>query len=410
MTTPVETGVEGRSTGTQEGRRTPFRRDALETALTVGKRLIRRLRVIDFTSYEPLSATAAVGFMASGAAIQADQCAAEAIALLQRLPSLVFGDACDEVDGVGDAFELDGVFEAVEGIPEPPNDKLAEEIDVALLRLTAPHSWAGAGEVEMLRPTATMLVRELKSARSRLAQASQKLSKWGMITEGEETRRKSLKALQLAIALGAHALPAREMPVELMGPTELEMALRVRRTLMALRESIRQSTPQQDVATRPEAARWMEALLDTLKDLCGSNDYRGLRSNDRYAIQGLRTRISAWFGSEHRAAHEANAVLRDAAAFAELLSDINKREILVQHDRCLRNAVLTDLAGLRDTLRVSTSGALERFRAALGDARGLADRDQEIARWLDRDRTEVSATDIAGEVEETIERLEALHF
>jgi hypothetical protein len=154
----------------------------------------------------------------------------------------------------------------------------------------------------------------------------------------------------------------------------------------------------------------MEALRDTLKDLCGSNDYRGLRSNDRYAIQGLRTRISAWFGSEHRAAHEANAVLRDAAAFAELLSDINKREILVQHDRCLRNAVLTDLAGLRDTLRVSTSGALERFRAALGDARGLADRDQEIARWLDRDRTEVSATDIAGEVEETIERLEALHF
>lgn len=411
MATPVGTQVEGRSTGSTESRRRSSRHEDLETALAVGERLLCRLRVIDFTSYEPLSAVAAVSFMVSGAALQADQSAAEAIALIRRLPGLVFGDACDDVDDVGDALEIDEVFDAVDGTPDHPGDRLNEEIDAALLPLTAPHSWARAGEIEMLRPMAPMLARELQNARSRLERAIQERSKWGIITEGDETRRKSIKSLQLVIVLAGCALPDRGFPDSLIGPTELEMALRVRRTLLALRDSIRRCVTTQVEVTRPEAVRGMQALHDILRELCGSTDYRELRSADRYAIQGLRKRVDAWLGTDHRAAHEARDVLRDAAAFAELLGDVNKREILVQHDRCVRDNVLTDLTGLRDTLCISASGAVDRFRAALNDARDLVDRDLELAAWLDRRQASVGqAISLAEALDDAIARLEALRI
>jgi hypothetical protein len=229
-----------------------------------------------------------------------------------------------------------------------------------------------------------------------------------MITEGEEGRRKTQKALQYAITI-ALRLVASEPVTEPFGDTatELECALMVRGALLAFSRDVLAITEDADVVPDAELGIKLRDLRIRFLDLFLSALYRELRAPDRYQLQSLRRRLDAWLDGVWDACDVARQLLADVRAYAELLVLINNREILVEHDRRVRERGLTDLSDLAATLSVSTRDGWGRLFAILQDLQPLSWRDLEFGRWLaaELEQGPASRADIQARVENAVERL-----
>ena len=108
------------------------RAEAMTYALAMARRLMEKLRVIDFRSYEPLSAEAATSFMRRGAAQQVYQSMSEVMRLVGSLPTLILGET--ELAGLPEDSEDDTWLDvdeiATEGRPTAFLDA-GENLDAA---------------------------------------------------------------------------------------------------------------------------------------------------------------------------------------------------------------------------------------------------------------------------------------
>jgi hypothetical protein len=364
--------------------------ESTQYVIGIARRLVEKLRVVDFRSYEPLSAEAAVGFMTRGAAQQVYQSMTEAIRLIGSLPVLILNepdshlevDTGTPVDGDGVWLESDEV--SVEGVPDPPHDRVVEEIDEALARLTEPQKAEGAVDPELAVSIWKMLATQLKQGRARLATARRTRSKWALITEGEEGRRKALKSLQYGITLAMHVAgfpgPGVAFPED---PAELQVALQVRETLLSLRRDLLVITSPVSSLRDYELNIVLRDVRIRILDLFLSRTYQDVRAADRFAIQGLRQRVDSWLNSLWDDGEAARRLLSDIRAFATLLGEVNNRELLVTYDRVLKAQCLESLDDLTATLSVSRRDGWWRYLRALREVDALRYRSDTFDRFLE---------------------------
>lgn len=117
--------------------------------------------------------------------------------------------------------------------------------------------------------------------------------------------------------------------------SELAAGLRVRRLFSKFRRRLRapdEPGPGKTLVTD------VRALGIQIAVLAGANDYPDIRLGDRMTIRSLQRRVLAWL----RQPDDGDAgrrILQDARAFADMLPQINQRQVLVEHDaRHLRDA------------------------------------------------------------------------
>ncbi|MEK7705031.1 MAG: hypothetical protein AAB426_08735 [Myxococcota bacterium] len=405
--------TQGAMTASELERSSDEMRDSFAFAMQSGRRLLERLRVIDFKSYEPLSPEAATSLMLCGAAKQVQQSMRDVASLLATMPALL-SDGPMPPEGIVEEHEpiwnLEDA-EATEGEAAPVHDRFCEELDAALEGLT--NSAAGKVLFEAFDNSCQMLVLELRRARARLMDAQRRRVKWAMITEGEESRRKATKALQAGVALAA-----RMLDVDLHGtefaeqPSELHTSLAVRNLVFELRANVESITagierlPVNELALRVRDARIL------LLELFASPLYHSLRAPDRYGLQQLRQRAAEWLESLWEDGDAARHVLDDLRLFVDLLVQINCRDVLVQHDRRLVQASRESLTDLLATTALSRTSPWSAYAAVLAELQRARWRDETldgvVARELRRGESELA--DLGPRIEATLEALSHVRF
>lgn len=320
-------------------------------ALARGRHLDETLRVIDFKSHEPLDAEAAVAFLTRGAAEQVYRAMGEAMRLLRALPDLILGI---DTDGAADGdAALDDWDEptgpASEGVPNPPKDHLTEELDVAIgllasLCLTKPASLV----VDRVAARATWetLAEHVRQCRVRVNRARRERSKWAMITEGEEGRRKTLKALRFGLLLVARIVEVSDDGGLVADSSEVALGVAVREALLGLRRDLLEITEDCGTCDDADLSMRMRDVRLVFMDLFLSPIYKELRVADRFALQGLRRRIDAWVNLETDDRDAARQLLADVRVFAAPLLCVNHRGTLKNHDRQVRDQALFALEAL----------------------------------------------------------------
>jgi len=359
---------------------------SLQFALATGQRLHANLRVIDFKSYEPLSAEAAVSLMVRGAAGQLSKTLAETARLLRSLGDLLLDARATAALEFADLSiepwsDADGA--AVEGVPQPLKTRTNEEIDAAIERLVDPESELVLVSKDEARETWRMLAREVRSCRDRLNAARTRRSKWEMITEGEDGRRRALKALRFGLTLAVRVSDGPQVLVFPEDPSETETALEVREALMGLRLDLLALTEETDKRPDADLSICLRDVRIRLLDLFLHRVHRELRAADRYAIQQLRARIDKWLEGLWDNSGAARELVADIRAYAELLTAVNNRELLVTHDRQVRTQVLDGLAVVETVVNLSPREAMSRFQDLLDHARTLRFRAPKLDAFLD---------------------------
>ncbi|MBI5509719.1 MAG: hypothetical protein HY903_13275 [Deltaproteobacteria bacterium] len=359
--------------------------ESMEYVLSMAKRLADKLRVIDFRNYEPLGADAAVTFMSRSAARQVHQSIVETIRLLASLPVLILGDssAPAEAPVEDDDAWLGGDDLATAGTPSPLHDRIVEEIDAALTRLTESDGAERSLDRDVAVSTWKMLASQLRNCCDRLKAARRARSKWALITEGEDGRRKALKALQLgmttAMRLAGYPAGVLAFPED---PAELQVALQVREALISLRRDLLNVTAEVEQSPDHELNITARDVRIRILELFLSPVYRDLRAADRYALQELRARVDAWLATSWDDTEAARRLLSDVRAFAGMLDQVNNRELLVTHDRRVLIRSLEAVDDLVSTLATTRKDGWLRYLRILRDAAILRSRSEAFARFL----------------------------
>ena len=220
---------------------------------------------------------------------------------------------------------------ATDGDPVPAGGRFCEEVDIELDRL-GDGQLVSAGHVRFF---CDVLSAELEQSRERLRQARGDCSKWGMISEGEEARRKSVQALRAGLVMAFNAVIS-VTPTEIFSkdPSELRRALAVRELLRDYSHDILL------IGTEPEEEEWhlteLEEILRALRirtiDLVLNPAYRDLRGFDRRNIQELNQSIITWLSAIDRDFDRARTIISGMCGLAVALRGIERRQILVEHD------------------------------------------------------------------------------
>src|SRR5690606_21712705 len=131
--------------------------------------------------------------------------------------------------------------------------------------------------------------------------------------------------------------------------------------MLSFRESILGKLPVGGRVAAPDMRMLLREIRLDFLGLFSSQAYEFMRAPDRYALQGLRTRIAGWLEGPCTDVAAGQAILADVRAFAELLLHVNRREVLVTYDRNILRQAKEDLAALiasKDRLGVSGTTTL----------------------------------------------------
>ncbi len=158
---------------------------------------------------------------------------------------------------------------------------------------------------------------------------------WKVASHADTALRRSGRAL---IALESAMRECEGLPFEFRQWQDLDDSLEVRRIYSQFRRAVLNSGAGADLDRWPEDP---EALTERLKRaanriavLRNLEIYPFLRIDDRLPIRRLQKRIQAWLAAEGDHSPSAGAQLwSDLVSFARLLSQINLREELREHDR-----------------------------------------------------------------------------
>lgn len=189
---------------------------------------------------------------------------------------------------------------------------------------------ASDATVRAVEDTAFLVVLELGQRAERLERtgtASSVLALLGECDSALRRTKKGLAAIEVAIAALDGSSPA------LGWSSELDKALHVRTAYAWFRRHIRQiDLRQRDAPGTLHPA--MRACGTAIAQLVGRDDYAHARVADRLQVRQLQQRILGWLHPEHRHDELAGRRLwQDILAFTEMLTQVNRREELVEHDR-----------------------------------------------------------------------------
>ena len=172
---------------------------------------------------------------------------------------------------------------------------------------------------------------ESSRLRNRIEALSPDASSWEYVELCAKARRQVLKsatAIDRAIC-ELEGLPPRDTWYA----TELQISLKVRRVYTAFRHSLRRHAPKDD----GDLTATLRLVGTSLAVIVGRPVYEVLRITDRMAIRTLQKRIIGWL--RHKSRHPENPQRTRAArlwsdinSFADLLTQVNNRSELMEHD------------------------------------------------------------------------------
>ncbi len=148
--------------------------------------------------------------------------------------------------------------------------------------------------------------------------------------------RKALAAVDRAVSKADGVEPLLDFE------SELVTSLRVRGAYVKLRQRLR------PLEHDDNPVRVRLRLAGTLiAKVVGWDAYAQMRVGDRLMLRDLQTRILSWLGTEQSTAAGGEQLMADFAAFGELLSLVNRRQELVEHDCAALERAMEALEGGR---------------------------------------------------------------
>ncbi|MBX3248860.1 MAG: hypothetical protein KF901_16915 [Myxococcales bacterium] len=263
---------------------------------------MRRARGIDIRPHEGLGADD----VRAGLAREVSQVVADAVALCEAL--LCHYDGCpEEVGGLDDAFgeaeaSASGLFYV--NVDNLMNDAGQRVADVAFLGLS-----------ELRQKMSPRRVAEMSDG-------------WDVVAECGSALRRTIKALT---AIEVVLARAEGFEAKLGYESEASRSIEVRREYARLRRTIaREGAPADTEALR----RAFRRVGTAIAMLIGRDVYPDLRIHDRRQLRALQARILDWLRAVDApiAATEGGRLWQDMVGFADLLSHVNRRQELVEHD------------------------------------------------------------------------------
>jgi hypothetical protein len=263
----------------------------------------------------------------------------------------VLDEAIAVVDALVDAcnFESDACelsFETDDDGPKSGSLQSSFERDIDKAVRTA--STAPGASLRAAGDIGFMAVMELRQRRERLRRVATAEDSAAILGECDGTLRRIRKALG-AVDAALAACEHRERVLDF--TPEVELSLRVRRTYARLRRDFETGS---DPSPADLHAR-LRLLGTRLAILVGKDVYPELRVRDRVQLRSLQERILGWLRAEERDGVEAGlGVWKDAVAFLEMLTLVNRRQELIAHDDEAIRDLRAELARLDASAEVST--------------------------------------------------------
>ncbi|MFV8749141.1 hypothetical protein ACNOYE_01175 [Nannocystaceae bacterium ST9] len=166
--------------------------------------------------------------------------------------------------------------------------------------------------------------------------------------------------------------------------TELTVALAIRRGYQVFRLATR-ALEQRMAKGEIVVGQALRSTTTNLAKLVGRDAYEAMRVDERRQVRSLQARILRWAGEgmgDHLAAHR---LWLDIVAFTQLLDEVQTREILLEHDHGLIEAMLDELDAPRIPRDALPLALHERLSPLLGrdvelDAL-LLEREPSLAPW-----------------------------
>ena len=386
-------------------------RSAFETCFNI----LDILRLVDFREFESMEPEYAVAAMEFGIAMQVLGSMEDSAKLLGRWTERVMGGAeagfseptsQDQPNTDTEGRELDdSAPRAIAGIVQPKRDRFCEDLDRYVARAMNPPSEQAVemGEKPVsIEELCHNLTLELLASRERLQAMCAERSKWGIITEGEEGRRKCQKILRAVFIVGCRELaPVTATELFPKDPSELETALFVREALMSFRASVRALAKDFDEVPEPEVEDLAQKALAHIETLLANDVYHMIRALDRFCLQDLRARLHTWLGSDREVTREGRWALQATKDFADILANVNRRELLIEHDRAIRNRVLGMVDGLSEYASSGNEEAvLPQVELVMLDLKKMAWRSAELDHLVERLTTVEAASSVAARLKE----------
>jgi len=315
-------------------------RENLRTAVSISDNLANELRDVHLAKFEDMSAEQTVAAVRLEVAPRLNALVGRAHDLIMMLPSLCVGDVGDPLQGEIDEFDIVPGSSPVDGAPRV----FGNDISVA-------RGWvSAANDLDALGFISEMLCGKLQKAKERFGRAFVQANKWGIITEGSEAVRETLRAMDSVLSLAAKAVdPTGAHQIYKPNEEELQVALQVRALLCGFRRNILGEIPAGlDELSDAEVVSLVDKIHCALAELFASPDYELLRPHDRYNIRGLSERLVAT-GTKDVAGLK--HVIGDLRSCVQMLDAVNRREMLINHDREMRARALDILAEISESLK-----------------------------------------------------------
>ena len=347
-------------------------RASAEGAAAAAERLMNKLRLLDFRCFEPMPAETAVSHMVFGPVTELTRLLNESVRLLRSLPPLM--GVVETLDGQDSVMIPDGaVVQSVlpiEGEALPPLDRYCEELDASLRRLR-PRDVSDDDVHHFVEQCQKTLV-VMKESLDMLRLARRQSSKWGLITAGEEARRKTQKGLRASVIMSMRLLaPAQAESLFPNDTSELQTALTVRAALMEFRRDMLALVDPATVIADNDVGLLLRDVRVRLTQLFGERSYQDLRAPDRFQLQLFMTRTNEWLDKAWDNVAPARQLMADLANYTRGLDCVNHRVILVQHDLEVKQQVLAKLLQLQERPPTSSTECWRGLANALQDARRM---------------------------------------
>lgn len=258
--------------------------------------------------------------------------------------------------------------------------------------------------VQQIHTLTSVLASEITNLGERMRSPQVVSDRWNLLAELQYFRGKFRSVIGDLIFLSANNLG--EVTREEVIPEWLEdvrTAIELRRGVTDLARLLTLFTHRVQ-ASPPDGVRAsLDDLARALDAFGRSKPYAGLRAQDKRRIVGFRAAIDRLRERETTTASEATEVLSEFAQFVECLSDVNRRDCLVQNDRAVLASCCVKLENAESMRLEDPVLSAQILAEAVREAGDLYGREPKLDGYLrkarKRDLSVLSETELGPEIE-----------
>lgn len=242
--------------------------------------------------------------------------------------------------------DVDIAFDLIEpSVAEPIRDRMSYDVDELIESSLGAMSDPESTIRQALLPLSEMIRFELSRFGNRFRNPTVIADRWNLLSELQEFKGKFAKllaAIRLA-ALHPYTTQAeREVLVDYR--TELENSLQVRRSITFLGRDVMSLVEASSAATDEERRFVLEELFLRLLRYSRHSAYALLRAPDKRQVIEFRKALATALGANDAATgRRSRELLEGFVRFLEAMQSLNKREVLVAHDRRVAQALRVQL-------------------------------------------------------------------